>query len=106
MSPDKAGFGTTRRVPILFGMSKPTKILYFAWVRERVGSAEEDVCLPDDVSTLAALVAWLRGRSPGHTAAFAAPGQVRAAVNQVFARADAPVAPGDEIAFFPPVTGG
>lgn len=85
---------------------RPTRILYFAWVRERVGLGEEEVTLPGEVRDLAALVAWLTARSPRHAEAFALPGQVRAAINQVFARGDAPVAPGDEVAFFPPVTGG
>jgi molybdopterin converting factor small subunit len=58
------------------------------------------------VRDVAGLIAWLAGRSPGHAAAFAQAKQIRAAVNQDFARPDAPVAAGDEIAFFPPVTGG
>ena len=85
---------------------KPVTILYFAWVRERVGAGEEEVTLPQGVDTVAALVAWLRRRSPGHDAAFASPALVRAAVNQVFARQDTAVGAGDEVAFFPPVTGG
>ena len=80
--------------------------MYFAWVRERTGTGEEDVSLPGEVATIGALVAWLRARSPGHDAAFATPGLVRAAVNQVFAREETAVGPGDEVAFFPPVTGG
>ena len=87
-------------------MTQPVKILYFAWVRERTGTGEEDVTLPCEVASIGALVAWLRTRSPGHELAFANPGLVRAAVNQVFARTDSAVGPGDEIAFFPPVTGG
>ena len=55
---------------------------------------------------VAGLVRWLSTRSPGHAAAFADPAQVRAAVNQDFCGPDHPVAPGDEVAFFPPVTGG
>jgi molybdopterin converting factor subunit 1 len=82
------------------------KLLYFAWVRQRIGTAEEDVSPPEHVRDVAGLVAWLATRSPGHAAAFADPRQVRAAVNQDFAPPDAPVAPGDEVAFFPPVTGG
>jgi molybdopterin converting factor small subunit len=58
------------------------------------------------VRDVAGLIAWLAARSPGHAAAFADPRQLRAAVNQDFATPDAPVAPGDEVAFFPPVTGG
>ena len=82
------------------------KILYFAWVRQKVGMAEQDVTPPPEVRDVAALMAWLAGLSPGHAAAFADPRQLRAAVNQDFATPDAAVAPGDEVAFFPPVTGG
>ena len=82
------------------------KILYFAWVRQKVGIAEEDIVAPPEVRDVAGLIAFLATRSPGHAAAFADPRQLRAAVNQDFATPDAPVAPGDEVAFFPPVTGG
>jgi len=81
-------------------------ILYFAWLRERVGLAEERVAPPAGVATVGALVEWLRQRSPGHAAAFAATRAVRCAVNQEFADPTGKVAPGDEVAFFPPVTGG
>jgi molybdopterin converting factor subunit 1 len=82
------------------------RVLYFAWVRQRVGMAEEEVSPPPEVQDVAGLVAWLSGRSPGHAAAFAQARQIRAAVNQEFARPEAPVRAGDEVAFFPPVTGG
>jgi len=82
------------------------QILYFAWVRQKIGLAEEQVTPPEQVRDVAGLIAWLAARSPGHAAAFADPKQVRAAVNQEFCAPDAPVAPGDEVAFFPPVTGG
>jgi molybdopterin synthase sulfur carrier subunit len=82
------------------------KVLYFAWVRQKVGIAEEDVAPPPEVRDVAGLIAFLAARSPGHAAAFADPRQLRAAVNQDFATPDAPVRPGDEVAFFPPVTGG
>lgn len=83
------------------------RVLYFAWVRQKVGVAEEALDdLPADVRTVGALVPFLAARSPGHAAAFANPRQVRAAVNQEFATPDTPVKPGDEVAFFPPVTGG
>ncbi|WP_439596117.1 molybdopterin converting factor subunit 1 [Falsiroseomonas sp.] len=82
------------------------KILYFAWVRQRVGLAEEEVAPPADVRDVAGLVAWLATRSPGHASAFADPRQIRAAVNQDFASPDQAVAASDEVAFFPPVTGG
>jgi molybdopterin converting factor subunit 1 len=82
------------------------RVLYFAWVRQRVGVAEEEVSPPPEVRDVAGLVAWLSTRSPGHAAAFAQARQVRAAVNQEFAGPEAPVRTGDEVAFFPPVTGG
>jgi len=84
----------------------PLRLLYFAWLRERVGVAEEAVALPAQVATVGALLGWLRGRGPGFAAAFAPGLPVRCAVNQDFAGPDTPVAPGDEVAFFPPVTGG
>ncbi len=82
------------------------RVLYFAWVRQRAGLGAEEVSPPPGVDTVGALVAWLAARSPGHAAAFAEPAQVRAAVNQAFCGPDDPVRPGDEVAFFPPVTGG
>jgi len=81
-------------------------VLYFAWLRERVGVAEEQVAPPRDVTTVGALIAWLKVRSPGHEAALSGGKLVRCAVNQDFAGLDAAIAPGDEVAFFPPVTGG
>lgn len=62
--------------------------------------------MPADVDSVGALLAWLRGRGPGYAAAFANPRTVRCAVNQEFATPETPVAQGDEVAFFPPVTGG
>jgi molybdopterin synthase sulfur carrier subunit len=87
-------------------MEKPLTILYFAWLRERTGSASEEIALPDGVRTVAALVDFLSARSPGHESAFRNRRTVRAAVNQEFADPSSPVAAGDEVAFFPPVTGG
>ncbi|MDE2516704.1 MAG: molybdopterin converting factor subunit 1 [Rhodospirillales bacterium] len=82
------------------------RVLYFAWLRERAGTGEETITLPGDETTIAALIALLSAQSPGHAAAFALRTSVRAAVNQVFAGPDTKVRPGDEVAFFPPVTGG
>lgn len=82
------------------------KILYFAWVRSRVGVGEEHVDPPAQVKTVAALLEWLKTRSPGHAAALADTKLVRVAVNQDYAKPDHAVAPNDEIAIFPPVTGG
>ncbi len=87
-------------------MAAPVRILYFAQLRERAGRSEESLVLPPDIDTVAALIAWLRARGGREADAFAEPRIVRAAVNQAFCRGAAPVAPGDEVAFFPPVTGG
>nr|WP_073134108.1 molybdopterin converting factor subunit 1 [Roseomonas rosea] len=82
------------------------RVLYFAWLRQRSGIGEEEVSPPEEVRDVAGLMRWLAARSPGHAAAFADPAQVRTAVNQDFCGPDHPVKPGDEVAFFPPVTGG
>ncbi|MEZ5670171.1 MAG: molybdopterin converting factor subunit 1 [Alphaproteobacteria bacterium] len=82
------------------------KLLYFAWLRQKLGQGEERVEPPADVTDVAGLVDWLRARSPAHAAALARMDVVRVAVNQEFAGMDTPVRPGDEVAFFPPVTGG
>ncbi len=81
-------------------------LLYFAWLRTRIGLGEEAVDVPAGIADVAGLIAWLAARSPGHAAAFADLGLVRVAVNQDYVGLDHPVAPGDEVAFFPPVTGG
>lgn len=81
-------------------------ILYFAWMRERVGAAEESVTPPETVTTVGALVAWLADLDPRHAAAFKDRKTVRCAVNQEFADPETVLRPGDEVAFFPPVTGG
>lgn len=82
------------------------KILYFAWLRERLGQAEEDIALPDGVADVAGLMAHLATLSPAHAEAFAPGKGVRCAVNLDFAAPRDRVAEGDEVAFFPPVTGG
>ncbi|MGI4953418.1 MAG: molybdopterin converting factor subunit 1 [Janthinobacterium lividum] len=82
------------------------RVLYFAWMRERMGRSEEDLTLPPGVASVGGLVEWLRARDAAGVAAFAETAIVRAAVNQEFAQPDTPVRDGDEVAFFPPVTGG
>lgn len=82
------------------------KLLYFAWLKSKTGAAEEEVSPPPEVATVGQLIDWLKQRSPGHAEAFADLSVVRCAVNQDYARLDAPVRTGDEVAFFPPVTGG
>jgi sulfur-carrier protein len=82
------------------------KLIYFAWVRERVGKSEEEVEPPAEVATVADLVAWLRSRGEGYAYAFEKPSSVRAALDRVHARPDAAIADAKEVAFFPPMTGG
>ncbi len=81
------------------------RLLYFAWVRERIGMASETISL-ESALPLSALVAQLAQRSAGHAAALADPSRLRAAVNDAFADWETRVGPGDEVALFPPVTGG
>lgn len=82
------------------------RLLYFAWVRERVGCAAEDVELPVSVATVADLIAWLKERGPQYGEAFARPQVVRAALDRVHVKPSATLGAAREIAFFPPVTGG
>jgi len=82
------------------------QLLYFAWVREKIGTGQELVEPPASVVDVAGLVAWLADRSAGHAAAFAEPERLRAAVDQKFVPLDAPITGAREIAIFPPVTGG
>jgi molybdopterin synthase sulfur carrier subunit len=82
------------------------KLLYFAWVREKVGVSQEMVELPPEVHSVGDLIGWLSARGPEYAAAFERPAVIRAAIDQTHVRHDAPVAGAREIAFFPPVTGG
>ncbi|MSP52272.1 MAG: molybdopterin converting factor subunit 1 [Alphaproteobacteria bacterium] len=82
------------------------KVLYFSWLKTRAGIGEETVTPPAGVASVGALLNWLATRSPGHAAALANRSVVRVAVNQEYATTNAPVGPNDEIALFPPVTGG
>lgn len=81
-------------------------IVYFAWVRERIGIDQEKVALSPGIASLRDLAAWLATRSEGHRAAFEDMSRIRVAVDQEFAGLDAPIQGAREIAFFPPVTGG
>ncbi len=82
------------------------KLLYFAWLKDKTGVAAEEVALPAEVTTVAELLAWLGARGPGYAEALADLSAIRVAVNQAYAKPGDPVAPGDEVALFPPVTGG
>ena len=82
------------------------KLLYFAWVRERIGKGEETVELPAGVSTVADLMAWLAGRGEEYAFAFENPKIIRAAINRTHVKPNAAIAGAKEVAFFPPMTGG
>jgi molybdopterin synthase sulfur carrier subunit len=82
------------------------RVRYFAWVRERIGRAEEEVDPPPDVTSVGDLVGWLAGRDEGYAAAFSAPGVVRAALDREHVDLAAPLGGAREVAFFPPMTGG
>ena len=82
------------------------RLLYFAWVREKLGRAEETLTLPAAVVTVADVLAWQAARGPEYEAVFARTGVVRVAIDQMHAGAEASVLGAREIAFFPPVTGG
>jgi sulfur-carrier protein len=82
------------------------RLVYFAWVRERVGKMDEDVELPEQVATVAELVRWLKTRGEEYEYAFENERVVRAAIDHVHVKPDARLAGAKEIAFFPPMTGG
>ena len=82
------------------------KLLYFAWLRARIGHAEEDLAVPAEVRDVAGLLAWLQGRGGAHAEALRDLSVIRVAVNQEYVGPDHPIREGDEVALFPPVTGG
>ena len=82
------------------------KVRYFAWVRERVGCAEEDIDPPAGVTSVADLMAWLAARDEGYAAAFLESQFIRAAIDRDHVDHDTPIRDAREVAFFPPMTGG
>ncbi|HYG87912.1 MAG TPA: molybdopterin converting factor subunit 1 [Azospirillum sp.] len=82
------------------------KVLYFAWLRTKIGLAQEEVTPPAEVADVAGLVEWLKGRGPKYAEALANTAVVKVAVNQEYVPYDHPLSAGDEVALFPPVTGG
>jgi molybdopterin synthase sulfur carrier subunit len=82
------------------------KLLYFAWVRERIGKSDEEVAPPATVSTVAELMAWLAGRGEEYAYAFENPKVIRAAIDRKHVQPATSIAGASEIAFFPPMTGG
>ena len=86
--------------------TRPIKLLYFAWVREKIGRAGEELAVPSEVATVADLMTWLASRGPEYAEAFRRAEVVRAAIDQSHVKSSAPIGAAREIAFFPPVTGG
>ncbi|MEE8533320.1 MAG: molybdopterin converting factor subunit 1 [Alphaproteobacteria bacterium] len=82
------------------------KLLYFAWLRSKIGTGSEELAPPAEVSDVAALLDWLKRRGDGYADALADLALVRVAVNQEYVGLDHPVRASDEVALFPPVTGG
>ena len=82
------------------------KLVYFAWVRERVGKTEEEVELPPDATTVGDVLRWLKGRGEEYAYAFENPKVIRAALDRLHVKPDTAIAGAREIAFFPPMTGG
>ncbi len=87
-------------------MGGSVKLLYFAWVRERIGKPQEEVAVPAGVATVAELIDWLKARGEEYAHAFENPKVIRAAIDRAHVRPDAAIAGAREIAFFPPMTGG
>ena len=86
--------------------SEAVKILYFSWIRERVGMGEEAIQLPENVATVADLLAHLKGRNEQFAAALEFPEIIRVALDQQHVEHDAELKSPREIALFPPMTGG
>ena len=82
------------------------KLLYFAWVRERIGKADEEVAPPAGVTTVSDLMTWLAGRGEEYAYAFENPRVIRAAIDRNHVQPATPIAGAREIAFFPPMTVG
>lgn len=82
------------------------QLIYFAWVREKIGMSEEDITLPDHVQTVADLLDWLTTRGENYEQALENRERLRIAVDQDYAPLDRTIKNAREIAIFPPVTGG
>lgn len=86
--------------------TRAVRVRYFAWLRERLRRESEEITLPEEVRTVGDLIALQRARGGEFATLFAPPSVIRAAVNHSFASPETPLRSGDEVAFFPPVTGG
>lgn len=85
---------------------KIVTLKYFAWVREKIGRTEEKILLPTHVQTVADLLSWLRTRGPEYESVFSQPKLISAAIDKTHVKSNMTVSGAQEIALFPPVTGG
>jgi len=86
--------------------NRQVRVIYFAWVRERVGLSDEHLSLPDNVRTAGDLITWLSGRGDNYAYALESPSTIRVAVDQLHIEQDELLGAAREIALFPPMTGG
>ena len=82
------------------------KLLYFAWIRVKMGVSGEQIDPPQSIKDIEGLLDWIKQRNSISNETFSDISNIRIAVNQEYVDSNHPVQPGDEIAFFPPVTGG
>ncbi|MEQ8825039.1 MAG: molybdopterin converting factor subunit 1 [Filomicrobium sp.] len=92
--------------PDTTSQTRTVTLRYFAWVREKVGTSEEAIEIPTNLETVAQLIDWLKQRGENYSAAFERAEVIRTALDQTHAGPQSSIADADEIAFFPPVTGG
>lgn len=85
---------------------KRIKLVYFAWVRDRIGKPEEIRDIPSDVVTVGDLVRWLKTQGEEYEYAFENEAIIRAAIDKAHAPETTSLGEAREIAFFPPMTGG
>jgi sulfur-carrier protein len=86
--------------------TRPIRLIYFAWVRERIGRPEEERALPSHVKTVSDLMGWLKAEGENYAHAFENGPLIRAALDRTHVSHDTMIGEAREIAFFPPMTGG
>lgn len=86
--------------------TRSVRLLYFAWVREKIGRASEDLVLPPEIDTVLDLMSWLKAQGPEYGEAFSRAEVIRAAIDRTHVKPATRIGAATEIAFFPPVTGG
>ncbi len=82
------------------------KLIYFAWIREKIGQSSEEIDLPETIKTVSDLIRWQQSRGENYADAFALQDTIKTAVDQTHVESGTIIEGAKEIAFFPPVTGG